>query len=145
MCLSWIYQMDDWITFWQLRCCGTGSCVSWPPYVGWSVIFPPINRTVCTSVFFFTEKCALCWIAHQLFQTRNVKVLKLPVVLKTDVLFSLTCCGHRARCFTNSPLLEYKLEASEVIVEVSVRSSAEIETTLKKIWIPSKAIFPYSS
>lgn len=107
--------------------------------------FSPINRTVCTSVFFFTEKCALCWIAHQLFQTRNVKVLKLPVVLKTDVLFSLTCCGHRARCFTNSPLLEYKLEASEVIVEVSVRSSAEIETTLKKIWIPSKAIFPYSS
>lgn len=106
---------------------------------------PPINRTVCTSVFFFTEKCALCWIAYQLFQTRNVKVLKLPVVLKTDVLFSLTCCGHRARCFTNSPLLEYKLEASEVIVEVSVRSSAEIETTLKKIWIPSKAIFPYSS
>lgn len=28
MCLSRIYLMDDWITLWQLRCCGTrGSCV----------------------------------------------------------------------------------------------------------------------
>lgn len=63
------------------------------------VSFSPINRTVCTSVFFFTEKCALCWIAYQLFQTRNVKVLKLTGGFKDRCPLQLNLLWSQSQMF----------------------------------------------